>query len=197
MPLQPIIHPTLHLPLPLRQLYPLRQRTRREVEMHKPTPTPLTLTLASLQPTPQLPPNPMAPIPTLHHILTIPQPAHQPIKNPRSILQRPTRPRRPVRKAEPGQTGDHDVESRIFGVGWVGEGTPDRGELPESAWPAVAHQEGDCVGPRGAGVDEVDVDSFEARFEVRDGVDRGLDRGPVVRVQPGFVEVLGAGVGRA
>jgi hypothetical protein len=32
---------------------------------------------------------------------------------------------------------------------------------------------------------------------VRDGVDRGLDRGPVVRVQPGFVEVLGPGVGRA
>lgn len=170
MPLQPIIHPPLHLALPRRQLHPLRQRTRRKIEMHKPTPTPLPLAFTLLQPTPQLPPNPMTPIPTLHHILSIPQPPHQPIKNPRSILQRPSRARRPVRKAETGQTRHHHMESRIVGIRRIGKGTPDAAEFPESARPAVAHEEGDRVWARGAGVDEVDVDAFEAGFEVWDGV---------------------------
>jgi hypothetical protein len=89
------------------------------------------------------------------------------------------------------------VESRVCGVGRVGEGAPDGAEFPESARPAVAHEEGDGVGARRAGVHEVDVDVLEARFEVRDGVHRGLDGRPVVGVQPGGVEVLGPGVGWA
>lgn len=89
------------------------------------------------------------------------------------------------------------MKSRVRGVWGVGNGTPDGGEFPESAWPAVAHEEGDGVRARRAGVHEVDVYPLEAGFVVRDGVHGGLDGRPVVGVQPGGVEVLGPGVGWA
>lgn len=88
MVLKPIVNATLHLLLPRRILHALRQRRRSKVEMNQ-------LARVSIL-RPHLTSNPMTPVATLHHILGVPELLHELVKNPRRILQRPARARRPV-----------------------------------------------------------------------------------------------------
>ena len=128
MVLQPVVNPTLHLLLPRRILNTLRQWTRCKVEMHK-------LARVSIL-RPHLTPDPMAPIATLHHVLRVPKLLHKLIEQARSVLQRPTRARRPVgHRLRDHRRGDRPGgQSEKQKPGKLGTTTWNAGSLGSVGW---------------------------------------------------------------
>ena len=123
------------------------------------------------------------PITALGDIARIPQPVHQLRPGSRDAVGVPPRRGRLRREAETGHRRKHQIE-RILGAPAmrrrVRERTDGLQQFDDRAGPAVRHDQRQRVGVGRANVDEVDVETIEARHELRQAVQLRLEPPPVI-----------------
>ncbi len=135
-----------------------------------------------------------APVAALGAVAGVAEPAHQLVPGVGDLLGPPARPAGLAAEAVAGQRRADHVES-VRGVAAVrrriGERPDDLAELDDRARPAVRDDQRQRVLAGRADVQEVDVQAVDLGAELREAVQPGLGRPPVVAVQPVLAQFAG------